>query len=111
MKKYTLAVCMMFILTLNISAQSTSSSKSPKWLSGKGFWVIESNVKSPKNATIFFYNNDKQLVYKELVNNKYINTNRLRVRRKLEVVLVQSIDNWERKKVVQENQQLVASRL
>lgn len=111
MKLHVVSFFTLFIITLNLSAQGTASSKSPKWLSGKGFWMIESNVKTPKNATIFFYNNDKQLVYKELVVNKYIKTNRVRVRKKLEAVLVQSVRNWEKEKIVLENQQLVASRL
>jgi len=107
--KHALTFIVVFFSLLSL-AQAQAASKAPKWLSGKGLWVIQSNIKTPKNATIYFYNNNKELIYKEVVTNKKINTERASVRKKLEAVLVQAVSAWEREKVVKENDNWVASR-
>lgn len=43
--------------------------KTPKWVSDKGFWVVETTTQ-PRQCTVYFYNNDKELVYKEAVDGK-----------------------------------------
>ena len=96
--------------TLISLAQAQAASKTPKWLSGKGLWVIENNVKTPENATIYFYNNNKELIYKEVVANKKINTQTVAVRKKLESVLVQAVTAWETERKFKENDNWVASR-
>jgi hypothetical protein len=99
---------LLFLVALCTSATIIAqSSPPPKWMSEKGFWVIQSNLKSPKNSTIYFYNNDNELVYKEEVNGKRINTGKLKTRKHLESVLVESITTWKREGVAKENQQLV----
>jgi hypothetical protein len=47
----------------------TSPAKTPKWVSDKGFWVVETTTQ-PHQCTVYFYNNDKELVYKEAVDSK-----------------------------------------
>ena len=37
----------------------------PEWVSDKGWWVVESNIHTPKKHIVYFYNNDGVLVYKE----------------------------------------------
>lgn len=39
--------------------------KFPGWVSDKGYWVVESNINTPLNHIISFYNNDNELLYKE----------------------------------------------
>lgn len=39
----------------------------PKWVSEKGYWFAESNIHTLKVNTIYFYNNNNVLVYKEYV--------------------------------------------
>lgn len=89
---------------------NAQSSKTPKWLCEKGFWVIQSNIKTPKSATIFFYTNDQELVYKEQITGKRINPERIKTRKRLEAVLSASIVAWEKDGVVKENQQLVMTK-
>jgi len=95
-----------FCIQLTVNAQS---SKTPKWMCQKGFWVIQGNVHSPKVSTIYFYNNDQELVYKEQVY-KRINANKLKTRKHLEFVLNQSVTAWQKERVFKENQQLVISK-
>lgn len=99
----------LFALCTNRTTKAQSSPV-PKWMSQKGFWVIQSNLHSPKKATIYFYTNTQELVYKEQVNGKRINPDRLKTRKHLESVLVESIIAWQKEGVAKENQQLVITK-
>jgi len=83
----------------------------PKWVSEKGYWVIESNVKTPKNSVIYFYNNDNELVYKEKLEDIRINWKKKRVLMHLKRVLEQSIASWNKQHLFTENEMLVATEL
>lgn len=91
-------------------AQEHSSGKkhTPSWIPDKGFWVIQSTVKRPDISTVYFYNAEKVLVYKEQVEGVRINLHRKKVLKRLCHVLEQSLSNWEVKHVAKENQMLVA---
>jgi hypothetical protein len=69
----------------------------PRWVSDKGYWVIEGNIHSPKNNIIWFYNNDNVLVYKEVVSGIRLNPNKRKVKMKLKKVLESSVTAWEEK--------------
>jgi hypothetical protein len=97
----------LFVLTCFYTTQIKAQSKTPKWMCGKGFWVIESNVHTPKKAIIYFYTNEHELVYKEEVEGISINTDRIKTRKHLEAVLHSAITAWQKDGVVKENQQLV----
>ena len=97
-----------FCLCIQVGANAQSS-RVPKWMCQKGFWVIQGNLQSPKTSTIYFYNNEQQLVYKEQVY-KRINPDKLNTRKRLESVLNQSIIAWQKDHVAKENQQLVISK-
>jgi hypothetical protein len=101
---FTFIVC----CTTNASAQkSVSQSQSDP----KGFWVIENNIHTPKNSIVYFYNENKELVYKESVTGKRININRRKTCGQLNTVLAQSLVSWEKEKVAKENQQWLAAKL
>jgi hypothetical protein len=76
-----------------------------------GFWQIESNIHSPKNSIVYFYNEDKELMYKESITGRRININRKKIRNQLNTVLEQSLLSWEREKIMKENQQWLAAKL
>ena len=103
-----LLICL-YVLPFTVSAQH--SSKMPKWLSNKGFWILETQRSTPKNSIVYFYNNEQVLIYKETINNKRINVAQKKVRKQLEAVLEQALANWQKEKVVKENDHWVASRL
>jgi hypothetical protein len=104
-----LMLLLIIVLCTNATIKAQSSAV-PKWMSQKGFWVIQSNLKSSKNSIIYFYTNDHELVYKEKVTGKRINPDRLKTRKHLESVLVKSIAAWQKEGVVKENQQLVITK-
>lgn len=109
MKKTHFAFLLIFSILYSV-AFAQGKAKSSSWISGKGFWNIESNIKTPRNCTIYFYNNNRDLVYKETISSKRININRKKVCKKLEAVLVQAVTAWEQKKSCRENEALVAKR-
>jgi hypothetical protein len=79
-----------------------------KWTGPKGYWVIESNIKNPKNSIIYFYNNDDVLMYKEEVSGVKINVNRKKVVNRLENVLQVSSLAWQKEHKTMENEMLVS---
>ena len=100
------SICLLYNSTLKAQSESTV----PKWMCEKGYWVIQSNLKTPKNATIFFYTPQHELVYKEFVSGKKINIDKLKTRKHLEEVLNQAVTAWQKEGVVKENQQLVVTK-
>src|SRR5262245_44684299 len=70
--------------------------KTPRYISEKGYWVVESNVKTPYHSIIHFYNNDNVLVYRENVDGVKINLDKTRTKMKLKKILEQSIVAWEK---------------
>lgn len=84
----------------------TLKAQAQKPMAKEGFWVVESNVATPQKATVYFYNAQHQLVYKEDVTNLQLNLAKAKVRRHLNVVLQQSVTAWRR-----ENNQLLANRM
>jgi len=97
-----------FISHQRLKAQSESAV--PKWMCEKGYWVIQSNLKTPKNATIYFYTPQHELVYKEFVAGKKINIEKIKTRKHLEQVLNQAVIAWQKEGIVKENQQLVITK-
>lgn len=78
------------------------------WVSDKGYWVIENNVRTPKQNTVYFYNPDNILVYKEKIDGMKIKVNKRNVCMRLKAALEQAVTVWEATHVASENQTLVA---
>ena len=53
----------------------------------KGWWTVESNLKSPKKQLVKFYNSDLQLLYEESYDQKILNYSRKRTRKMLDSAL------------------------
>ena len=83
--------------------------KFPRWVSDKGYWVIESNTNSPLNHIIRFYNTDNVLVYKETLTAIKLNPEKKRIKMRLKKILEASVLTWEKKKQVSEELALVKS--
>ena len=96
--KTGLLIAMLTLTHFIAAAQQTSAPPVPKWVSDKGYWVVEGNVKTPRENTILFYNNDHVLVYKESLTGVKLNTNKRKVKMKLKQVLESSVTAWESKK-------------
>lgn len=108
MKKYFLAIMLVVVVT---SISYSQKNEKPKWLSQKGYWIVESNIKTPKSSVIYFYNNDNVMVYKENVEGLKVKINRTKVKMSLKKILEQSVTAWEQKHISRENDYLVATAL
>ncbi len=81
-----------------LSFQQERRPRFPGWVSEKGYWVIESNIKSPLDHVVRFYDNDNNLVYKETLTGIKINPEKRKVKMKLKKILESAVLAQENKK-------------
>ncbi len=100
------------IAGLLLQASTFAQSKgSPVGVSEKGWWVIETNIHTPKKNIVYFYNNDGTLVYKEKIEGIRINPSRKTTRIQLKQVLESAVVTWEQEHQLTEDKALVAKSL
>lgn len=116
--KKLINVCFLFtgLLLVNTVAKAqeeatTASSnhhqhkvKVPAYVSDKGYWIVESNIHTPAQCTIRFYNNDHVVVYTEKVEGVQLKLKRKKVKMHLKQVLETSLVAWELQKQAKENE-------
>jgi len=84
------------LLSLTAEAQTkTAANTAPPWVSNKGYWVIESNQQTPKEAVVYFYNNENLLVYKKEIRNQRLNLKREKTLLELKTSLEDAITAFE----------------
>lgn len=74
------------------------------------YWVIESNVKTPKHSVVFFYSTNHDVMYKETIDGKKLNINRPRIRRLLNRSLKEVTLAWKTDKQMKADGLLLAKR-
>lgn len=97
----------LFISVLSASAQEEESPSPvtyviPKYVSDKGYWVVEGNIHNRLENTIYFYNNDDLRIYQQTITGKLKLGKRktlMHMKRMLETAVVA----WEQKRPVNEN--------
>ena len=89
---------MLLPLILVLACTTAIAQKSKTQKEPDGFWVIESNVKTPRQSTVYYYNRSNEVIYREDVSGKKLNTARRRTVRRLNQVLDQSLIAWESNK-------------
>ena len=72
------------------------------------YWVVESNVKTPRHSVVHFYNSDNVVMYKETIDGKRVNINRPKTRRRLNDALKQVAQVWQKDHQMKEVKSLVA---
>lgn len=80
-----------FTLSYFVAPAQEQKQTGPKWVSQKGYWVVEGNVKTPLNNTIRFYDNNDELIYTEKLDGVKLNVSKRKVRMKLKQVLETAI--------------------
>ena len=90
MKKIMLLPLILVLACTAASAQKSKTQKEPD-----GFWVIESNVKTPRQSTVYYYNRSNEVIYREDVSGRKLNTTRRKTVRRLNQVLDQSLTAWK----------------
>lgn len=89
-------------------SQNAQTVKKPSWVPDNGYWVVESNIHTPKNSTVYFYNLNHVLVYKEEIKGVKLKLSKKRTLQNLNIVLQQSLAAWETRHVAGENELLLA---
>ncbi len=113
MKKQTstllivMVLCSLAAVCFAQDEQQSYTLVTSKWISEKGYWTIESNIKTPENSIIYFYNNENALVYKEKIEGMKINLKKRKVLMHLKNILEQSVIAWEKQHILRENEMLV----
>lgn len=70
--------------------------KIPKWISDKGYWVVESNKRTPKDAIVYFYTTENILVYKEEIRNQKLKLNRKKTLLRFKTALEEAVSSYEK---------------
>ena len=87
--------------------QETPAYPTPKWISEKGYWIVETNIHTPGKNILYFYTNNNVLVYKEKVDGIVINLKKRSVKLSLKKALEQSITAYNQHYRMVENEMLV----
>lgn len=108
MKAKLIIITGLLIINSSLSAQQGyKKEKSPRWVSEKGFWQIETNIKTPAKNIVYFYNNNNVLIYKENVDGVIFKLEKKRVKMRLKRALENAIMAWNRGRMFQNDQQLI----
>ena len=94
-------------ITMFAQENEVATSSYPKWICDKGYWVVESNIKTPGNAVIRFYNNDNIQVYSEKVEGMTINLKKRKTLMRLKKVLDEALIAWQQSHLSKDNAELV----
>lgn len=107
-----LIVFLTFVVISSCSvAQSQTHERVPKWVSDKGYWVLESNIHSPLEHTVLFYNNENILVYKESISGMRLNPKKTSVKMKLKKALEAALMACQKTGTTEENKQYLSAAL
>ncbi|HEV7780572.1 MAG TPA: hypothetical protein VGO58_04860 [Chitinophagaceae bacterium] len=107
-KKWTIAAAMLMLAGIS-SAQNGKKEETAPWVSEKGYWVIETNVKTPLQHIVRFYTNEDVLVYTEKVEGIRLNPDKRKVKMKLKEVLETSVVAWEKSKIPETDKNYVTT--
>ena len=107
MKAKLVILTALLMITSSIFAQGYKKAKVPRWVSEKGFWQIETNIKNPGKNVVYFYTNDNVLIYKENVDGVIFDLGKKRVKMQLKRALETAIIAWNKDRMFQIDQQWV----
>lgn len=91
MQKIIIAGFILWLSTVLPVAAQKSIYPIPRWVSDKGYWVVQKDTDS---CIVYFYNNDNQLVYRERVRSR-LHVDRKRTKIWLTKELEQAVTAWE----------------
>lgn len=109
--KIVVTALILSLLCFAVQAQEIPSLISkPRYVSDKGFWMVQSNVNNPKESIIYFYNNNKVEVYKEIVSGERLKLHKRKTLMSLKKILETAVLAWEQNKPIKEDEKLFAAR-
>ena len=113
MKSYLKSVLIaIFIATslTGLNAQddtSRNTSTKPFWIPENGYWVVESNIKTPRHSIVYFYADDNTMIYKEEIEGIKLNMKKEKTKMKLKNLLESALWAWNAKKPIHETAKIV----
>ena len=107
MKQIKFLILAVIVCLGTLIANAQDSAKPPRWVSDKGYWVVESNIHQPLENIVSFYTTDDILIYKEIVSGKKLDTRKTSIKMKLKKALEASVTAWQQQKQPDSNQALV----
>jgi len=106
--KNLIAIVVFTFIASSAFAQKEKNAAAP-WVSDKGYWVVESNVKTPQQHTLRFYTNDDVLMYTETLSGVKLNLNKKKVKMQLKQALETSAIAWQQNKKAEADKDYVAA--
>lgn len=105
-KRFIVIIGLLIVQAAVIAQEEATVARptTPRWASEKGYWVVESNIKTPRQYTIRFYNNDQVMVYKEQLQDITLKMEKRKVKMNLKRVLEAAVLAWEKQRQVKENE-------
>ncbi|HEX7366347.1 MAG TPA: hypothetical protein VF273_04580 [Pelobium sp.] len=86
--KKVLLIAILFGFSFHISAQSKETPSA--------YWVVESNLKTPKTSLVRFYNQKNEIIYQEIIANKRVNIERKKTKKALNKILLLVTEDKDR---------------
>ena len=112
MKQLLLTTAIALLMTVGAcKAQEVKKTNSPGWVSEKGYWIVEDNVKKPKEYIVRFYNHFDVQVYQETIHNVRLHLNRKKVKIQLTKAMEEAVIAWENKNPLKQEDAMVMNRL
>jgi len=108
--KVSLTAIIFSMFTVSAFAQNKSTG-ADRWISTKGYWVVESNIHTPLHHVVRCYTNEDVLIYTETLDGVKLNTNKRNIKMKLKKVLESSIVAWLQNKKPEANKDYVKALL
>jgi predicted pyridoxine 5'-phosphate oxidase superfamily flavin-nucleotide-binding protein len=104
-----LAALIVTVVCASAEAQRQPPAGKPKWISDKGFWVVEGNIHNALENTIHFYNNDKVEIYKETISGVKLKLHKRKTLMKMKTVLETAVLAWQQNQPLDQNKKLLVA--
>jgi hypothetical protein len=104
--KFQALILGLMMAAFSVSAQEDPiepiSTVIPKYVSDKGYWVVEGNIRNKQEHTIHFYTNDHLKVYQQTVTGK-LKIHKRKTLMHMKRMLDTAVVAWQQRRPVNEN--------
>ena len=86
----------LFLLMIAGTINSQEQDHTVPWVSGKGYWTIESNIHDPLDHIIRFYTNNGRLFHTEKLSGVKLDVDKRKTKMKLKKALEQTMELYSK---------------
>jgi hypothetical protein len=110
MKSISMMILAATILVMSslYGQEVTREGKVPRWVSKRGFWQIETNIHTPTKNVVYFFNNERTLIYKESVNGVVLDLKKKQVKKRLKKALESALLAWHKDHLYRNDQRWIS---